>query len=54
MMATFADGEGFLRAHEVLAEAAIEREARRAADLLEAHIASTLTLVYPDTAGRGS
>ena len=54
MMATFADGEEFLRAHEVLAEAAIEREAKRAADLLEAHIASTFALVYPDTADRGS
>ena len=54
MMATFADREEFLRAHEVLAEAAIEREAKRAADLLEAHIASTFALVYPDTADRGS
>ena len=54
MMATFADGEEFLRAHEVLAEAAIEREVKRAADLLKAHIASTFTLVYPDTADRGS
>jgi DNA-binding GntR family transcriptional regulator len=54
MMATFADGEEFLRAHEVLGEAAIEREAKRAADLLEAHIASTLKLVYPDAPVRGS
>lgn len=47
MMATFASREEFVRAHEVLAEAAIERSHERAEPLLEAHIASTLALVYP-------
>ncbi len=48
MMATFASREEFVRSHEVLAEAAIGRSRERAEALLEAHIASTLRLVYPD------
>ena len=51
MMATFADPEEFVRAHESLAEAAIERSRERAEALLEAHIASTLALVYPERRG---
>ena len=40
--------------YEILAEAAIERAAERAEALAEAHIASTLALVYPDAVGQGS
>jgi GntR family carbon starvation induced transcriptional regulator len=48
MMATFKDREVFLRDHEILAEATIERSLERAIELLEAHVASTLNIVYPD------
>ena len=48
MMATFASREEFVRSHELLAEAPIGRSRERAEALLEAHIASTLRLVYPD------
>jgi GntR family transcriptional regulator, carbon starvation induced regulator len=54
MMATFADREEFLRGHEVLAEAAIGRSHERAESLLEAHIASTLALVYPQQEANAS
>jgi len=54
MMATFTSGEDFVRAHEFLAEAAIEREGERAETLIEAHIASTLALVYPDGGDRAA
>jgi GntR family transcriptional regulator, carbon starvation induced regulator len=54
MMATFTSGEDFVRAHEILAEAAIERAGERAETLIEAHIASTLALVYPDERRRVS
>jgi hypothetical protein len=40
--------------HEILAEATIARSRGRAEALLEAHIASTLALVYPDGAERAS
>lgn len=48
MMATFASGDEFVLNHEVLAEATIGRSRERAEALLEAHIASTLGVVYPD------
>ena len=54
MMATFASFEEFVRSHEILAEATIARSRGRAEALLEAHIASTLALVYPDGAERAS
>ncbi len=54
MMATFASREEFARGHEILADATIERSRERAEALLEAHIASTLALVYPDGADRAS
>jgi DNA-binding GntR family transcriptional regulator len=54
MMATFKSPGEFVRSHEILAEAAIERAAERAEALAEAHIASTLALVYPDAAGQRS
>jgi len=51
MMATFKSHSDFVRGHEILAEAAIDRATERAEALVEAHIASTLALVYPDSAG---
>ncbi len=54
MMATFASFEEFVRSHELLAESTIARSRERAEALLEAHIASTLALVYPDGAERAS
>jgi GntR family transcriptional regulator, carbon starvation induced regulator len=54
MMATFKSPSEFVRSHEILAEAAIERATERAEALAEAHIASTLALVYPDAPGRDS
>ena len=54
MMATFASRQEFVRGHEILAEAAIERSRERAEALIEAHIASTLALVYPDGAERAA
>ena len=54
MLATFAGFEEFVRAHEILAEATIERSRERAEALIEAHIASTLALVYPNGAERPS
>jgi DNA-binding GntR family transcriptional regulator len=54
MMASFGDPQAFVRAHEILAEAILEREADRASTLLQAHIASTLAHVYPDAEGDDS
>jgi len=54
MMATFTSPGDFVRSHEILAEAAIGRATERAQALAEAHIGSTLALVYPETAGRNS
>jgi DNA-binding GntR family transcriptional regulator len=53
MMATFRDGEDFIREHERLAEMTIERSEARACAAIGVHIASTMTHVYPD-AGRGA
>jgi GntR family transcriptional regulator, carbon starvation induced regulator len=53
-MATFASFEEFVRAHRILAAAMIGRSRERAEAFLEAHIASTLSLVYPDSAERAS
>ena len=54
MMATFEGPTQFVHSHETLAEAAISRACERAQALAEAHIASTLALVYPEPAGRDS
>jgi DNA-binding GntR family transcriptional regulator len=54
MMASFKSPEQFVHSHETLADAAITRATERAQILAEAHIASTLALVYPETAGRDS
>ena len=54
MMAGFESREDFMRAHEVLAEAAIARKRKPAEALLEAHVASTLALVYPEARERAS
>jgi GntR family carbon starvation induced transcriptional regulator len=48
MMSTFKNPADFVKSHESLAEAAISRQAERAQALVQAHIASTLTLVYPE------
>jgi GntR family carbon starvation induced transcriptional regulator len=47
MMSRFSSREEFIASHEQLAHAALARETERAIALLEAHIATTLTLVYP-------
>jgi DNA-binding GntR family transcriptional regulator len=52
MMATFRSPGDFVRSHEILGKAAIGRATERAQALAEAHIGSTLALVYPGTAGR--
>lgn len=54
MMANFAGREEFVRGHEILAEAAIDRATDRAEALIEAHIASTLALVYPQDKAQSS
>ena len=54
MMATVASSEEFVRGHEILVEATVGRSREPAEDLIEAHIASTLALVYPNGAGRAS
>jgi DNA-binding GntR family transcriptional regulator len=47
MMARFVDPEMFLRLHEALAELTIRKAQPDACAALEAHIRSTLALVYP-------
>ncbi len=47
MMSRFSSREDFIASHERLAEAALARRAESAAALAEAHIATTLALVYP-------
>ncbi len=47
MMGSFRSPDVFLKSHERLAELAIARAAVAAAEELDAHIASTLALVYP-------
>ena len=54
MMASFVDREEFVRAHEILAESAIERLNDRALAVLGVHIGSTLSHVYPDAPERAS
>jgi GntR family transcriptional regulator, carbon starvation induced regulator len=54
MMASFKSPTQFVHSHETLAEAAIARVSERAQVLVEAHIASTLALVYPEPASRNS
>jgi GntR family transcriptional regulator, carbon starvation induced regulator len=54
MMATFKNPEQFVHSHETLAEATISRATGRAEALVEAHIASTLALVYAQPVSRDS
>jgi DNA-binding GntR family transcriptional regulator len=54
MMPSFKDPSDFVVSHERLAEAVIGRESERAQTLVEAHIGSTLALVYPEPAKRTS
>jgi DNA-binding GntR family transcriptional regulator len=54
MMASFKSPAQFVHSHETLAEAAIARASERAQVLAEAHIASTLALVYPEPVSRDS
>lgn len=54
MMATFKSPADFVASHERLAEAVIARATERAQALAEAHIASTLALVYPEPAKHSS
>jgi DNA-binding GntR family transcriptional regulator len=48
MMAGFESRQEFVRAHEILAEFAIARKRKQAEALLEAHIVSTLSRIYPE------
>jgi len=50
MLASFRSADDFLANHEQLAGVVIARAGKTAAAELEAHIASTLTLVYPERA----
>jgi len=50
MMASFRSSDAFLASHERLADLAISRANPDAAQALDAHIASTLELVYPERA----
>ena len=54
MMASFKSPGEFVHSHETLADAAIARATDLAQILAEAHIASTLALVYPEPASRDS
>jgi GntR family transcriptional regulator, carbon starvation induced regulator len=54
MMASFKSPAQFVHSHETLADAAIARAAERAQVLAEAHIVSTLALVYPEPASQDS
>ena len=54
MMASFKSPGEFVHSHETLADAAISRATGRAQILAEAHIASTLALVYPEPASQDS
>jgi GntR family carbon starvation induced transcriptional regulator len=54
MMASFKSPGAFVHSHETLADAAISRATGRAQILAEAHIASTLALVYPEPASQDS
>jgi GntR family transcriptional regulator, carbon starvation induced regulator len=54
MMASFKSPAQFVHSHETLADAAIARAAERAQVLAEAHITSTLALVYPEPASQDS
>ncbi len=50
MMASFRSPDGFLDSHEGLAELTIARANPSATQALDAHIATTLALVYPECA----
>jgi GntR family transcriptional regulator, carbon starvation induced regulator len=54
MMASFKSHGEFVHSHEALANATIARATDRAQILAEAHIASTLALVYPEPASQDS
>ncbi|ABQ37921.1 GntR family transcriptional regulator [Bradyrhizobium sp. BTAi1] len=48
MMRSFDDGRGFIREHEALADLVLARDAAAAQARLEAHLRSTVAIVYPD------
>ncbi|WP_315718753.1 MULTISPECIES: GntR family transcriptional regulator [unclassified Bradyrhizobium] len=51
MMRSFDDGSGFIREHEALAELILARDAAAAQARLEAHLRSTVEIVYPQSKG---
>ncbi|MGJ4930161.1 GntR family transcriptional regulator [Bradyrhizobium sp. HKCCYLS2038] len=51
MMRSFDDGNGFIREHEALADLVLARDAAAAAARLEAHLRSTIAIVYPQSKG---
>src|ERR1700716_1736405 len=48
MMRSFDSGKKFVRAHQLLAERIIGRDVQGSQAMLEAHLRSTLDIVYPD------
>ncbi|MDU0958671.1 MAG: FCD domain-containing protein [Bradyrhizobium sp.] len=48
MIRSFDDGRGFIREHEALADLVLARDAAAAQARLEAHLRSTVAIVYPD------
>ncbi|MGY4307003.1 GntR family carbon starvation induced transcriptional regulator [Bradyrhizobium sp. USDA 4369] len=48
MMRSFDDGRGFIREHEALADLVLARDAPAAQARLEAHLRSTVAIVYPE------
>ncbi|MGJ4887901.1 GntR family transcriptional regulator [Bradyrhizobium sp. HKCCYLR20261] len=51
MMRSFDDGSGFIREHEALADLVLARDAAAAQARLEAHLRSTISIVYPQSKG---
>ncbi|XUM22392.1 GntR family transcriptional regulator [Bradyrhizobium oligotrophicum S58] len=51
MMRSFEDGRGFIREHEALADLVLARDAAAAQTRLEAHLRSTVDIVYPQSKG---
>jgi DNA-binding GntR family transcriptional regulator len=51
MMRSFDNGSGFIREHEALADLVLARDAAAAPRRLEAHLRSTIDIVYPEPKG---
>jgi GntR family transcriptional regulator, carbon starvation induced regulator len=51
MMRTFESGEQFIKSHADLAELVLSRDVRAAQTMLQAHLHSTLDIVYPASNG---